>query len=242
MKKRIKGNIPSFLLAVCILIFPFGLNTAQKDQKDQEIQEEAIAINIEVPVRVFTKGKFVEELILEDFEVYENGVLQKVEALYLVKKSIIEREETELDKKLARRIYLPEVSRTFVLIFEMLDYFPKIEKTLEYFFKNVFLSGDSLYVVTPKKTYSMKQELLDKTPNDIIVNQLNEKLYRDIKLAAREYKSMIRDLEWLSNINDSQGNAARAGAKILRQLRDFRYFLSETNYPCSFWDSSPRRC
>jgi len=28
----------------------------------QELQHETVAINIEVPVRVFTKGKFVEEL------------------------------------------------------------------------------------------------------------------------------------------------------------------------------------
>jgi len=118
----------------------------------QEIQEDAIAINIEVPVRVFTKGKFVEELNLEDFEVYEDGVPQKVEALYLVKKTVIDREETELDKKSAGRIYLPEVSRTFVLAFEMMDYFPKLEETLEYFFNNVFLPDDLLYVVTPLKT------------------------------------------------------------------------------------------
>ena len=112
-------------------IFVFGTLILILFLSGQEIQEEAIAINIEVPVRVFTKGKFVEELNLEDFEVYEDGVLHKVEALYLVKKIVIDREETELDKKLARRIYLPEVSRTFVLVFELMDYFPKIEETLE---------------------------------------------------------------------------------------------------------------
>ena len=57
----------------------------------QEIQHETSAINIEVPVRVFTKGKFVEELTIKDFEVFEEGVPQKIEALYLIKKSIIER-------------------------------------------------------------------------------------------------------------------------------------------------------
>jgi VWFA-related protein len=173
---------------------------------------------------VFTKGKFVEELSINDFEVYEDGVLQKVEALYLVKKTVIDREETELDKKSARRIYLPEVSRTFVLIFEMLDYFPKIEDTLTYFFENVFLPDDSLLVVTPSKTYAIKKEMLDKTPKEVIVAQLKEKLYRDIKLTAREYKSMIRDLEWLASSDDPSGITAQAGAKTLRELRDFRYF------------------
>ena len=192
----------------------------------QEIQEEAIAINIEVPVRVFTKGKFVEMLSLKDFEVYEEGVLQKIEALYLVKKTIVEREETKLDKKMARRIYLPEVSRTFVLVFEMMDYFPKIGETLAYFFENVFLPDDSLYVATPLKTYSFKKELFEKTPKKVIVDQLKEKLVKDIKSSAREFKSMLRDLEWLRTEieRDESGSAALMAENILRQIRDYRNF------------------
>jgi VWFA-related protein len=194
----------------------------------QEIQEEAIAINIEVPVRVFTKGKFVEELSTDDFEVYEDGVLQKIEALYLVKKTVIEREETELDKKMARRIYLPEVSRTFVLMFEMTDYFPQVEETLAYFFENVFLPDDSLYVVTPRKTYSFKKEFLDKVPTEVIVDQLKNKLSKDIKLASGELKSMIRDLEWyriqMEGGRDDSGSAAMAASTVLRRIKDYRYF------------------
>ncbi len=195
----------------------------------QEIQEQAIAINIEVPVRVFTKGKFVEELNLDDFEIYEDGVLQKIEALYLVKKTVIEREETELDKKTARRIFLPEVSRTFVLVFEMMDYFPQIDETLEYFFENVFLPDDSLLVVTPKKTYSLKKEFLDKASKEMIVKQLKANLMRDIRLAGRELKSMTRELEWYSiqmkNARDVDiGTAAMAASTTLRKIRDYRYF------------------
>ncbi len=203
-----------------------GLNCGQVKSKEQELQHDAIAINIEVPVRVFTKGKFVEELNLEDFEVYEDGILQKIEALYLVKKTVIEREETELEKKLARRIYLPEVSRTFVLVFEMMDYFPKIEETLAYFFENVFLPDDSLYIVTPLKTYLLKKELLEKTPKEVIVDQLKEKLRKDIKSAAREFKAMLRDLEWLRTEieRDESGSAAAMAENILRQIRDYRDF------------------
>lgn len=185
----------------------------------QEIQEEAVAINIEVPVRVFTKGKFVEELNLEDFEVYENGVLQDVEAMYLIKKTVIEREETELDKKLARSLYLPEVSRTFVLVFEMMDYFPEIKETLDYFFEYVFLKDDSLYVVTPKKTYPLKKEFLNKTPRDVIVNQLNERLRKDIKLSSREYTGVIRDLRSMENLKVS----SEARELLLQQIRDLRH-------------------
>ena len=39
----------------------------------QEIQEEAIAINIEVPVRVYNGNTFVKGLRINDFEVFEEG-------------------------------------------------------------------------------------------------------------------------------------------------------------------------
>ena len=204
----------SFFAFLCIFSFP------------QELQHEAIAVNIEVPVRVFTKGKFVEALSIDDFEVYEDGLLQRIEALYLVKKTVIEREETELDKKMGRRIYLPEVSRTFVLVFEMMDYFPQVEETLTYFFENVFLPDDFLYVVTPQKTYSFKKEFLDRTPTEVIVDQLKEKLSKDIRLASRELKSLFMELQELSEQlrSDVSGQIMGAIRDILRRIRDYRYF------------------
>jgi len=53
----------------------------------QEIQEEAVAINIEVPVRVFKGKTFIDNLTIEDFEIYEDGILQKTEAVYLINKT-----------------------------------------------------------------------------------------------------------------------------------------------------------
>ncbi len=44
----------------------------------QEIQEKAVAINIEVPVRVFKGKTFIDNLTIDDFEIYEDGILQKI--------------------------------------------------------------------------------------------------------------------------------------------------------------------
>ena len=57
----------------------------------QEITHETLVINIEVPVRVFKSGEFVDNLTIDDFEVYEDGILQQIEAVYLIKKKAIER-------------------------------------------------------------------------------------------------------------------------------------------------------
>jgi len=198
-------------------IFVFGLALLA-----QELQHETIAINIEVPVRVFTKGKFVEELTIKDFEVYEEGILQKIEALYLVKKSVIEREETEIDTKQAGNIFRPETSRTFILMFEMMDYFPEVRDTLDYFFENVISPGDSLFIVTPLNTYTYDKEYLDETPKKEIANQINKRLKKDIKIVAMEYKSMINDLQWLSKVDNPLKD--EAADKIFENIRDYRYF------------------
>lgn len=203
-------------------IFVMGIFVLGLALLAQELQHETIAINIEVPVRVFTKGKFVEELTINDFEVYEEGVLQKIEALYLVKKSLIEREETETDTTQSGKIFKPETSRTFVLMFEMMDYFPEVRDTLDYFFENVISPGDSLYVVTPSETYTYEKEFLDETPKEELANQINKRLKKDIKLVAMEYKSMISDLQWLARIDNPL--KSEAADKIFENIRDYRYF------------------
>ena len=47
----------------------------------QEIQHEAIAVNIEVPVRVYKGDNFVDDLTINDFEIYEDGIFQETDAL-----------------------------------------------------------------------------------------------------------------------------------------------------------------
>ncbi|MCK4760469.1 MAG: hypothetical protein KAT69_10500, partial [Candidatus Aminicenantes bacterium] len=76
----------------------------------QEITHETLVINIEVPVRVFKSGEFVDNLTIDDFEVYEDGILQQIEAVYLIKKKDIERSEE-------KQKFVPETSRNYVLLF-----------------------------------------------------------------------------------------------------------------------------
>ena len=45
------------------------------------------------PVRVFEGDEFVDNLTIDDFEVLEDGILQRTEAVYLIKKRTVERRE-----------------------------------------------------------------------------------------------------------------------------------------------------
>lgn len=153
----------------------------------QEITHETLVINIEVPVRVFKSGEFVDNLTINDFEVYEDGVLQQIEAVYLIKKKAVERRE-EKEK------FDPETSRNFVLLFQVQDYLPKIEKALDFFFNNVILPGDSLTVFTPMKSYNFKSNALELLPKEEIVKQLKAKVRKDILMGNSEYKHLLREL------------------------------------------------
>ncbi|MFC2167076.1 hypothetical protein ACFLQZ_03845 [Acidobacteriota bacterium] len=171
----------------------------------QEIQHEAIAVNIEVPVRVFKGKNFIDNLTIDDFEIYEDGILQKTEAVYLINKMDIVREDTEMKKEEARKIYAPKVARNFVFLFEMHEYLPTVGKAIELFFDDIFLKGDTLLVVTPSQSYNFDNTVLDKLTEKEISKQLIAQLRKDLRLSSSEYRGLLIDLE---DLRKYQGSGA----------------------------------
>ena len=185
---------------IFLAIFVFSLTLFA-----QEIQEKAIAINIEVPVRVFKGKTFIDNLTIDDFEIYEEGVLQKTEAVYLINKMDIVREDTEMKKEEARKIFAPKVSRNFVFLFEMHEYLPTVGKAIELFFDDVFLKGDTLLVVTPSQSYHFDNKVLDKLTEKEISKQLIAQLRKDLRLSSSVYRGLLIDLE---DLRKYQGSGA----------------------------------
>jgi hypothetical protein len=163
----------------------------------QQISHEVRVINIAVPVRVFDGDKFVDSLKLEDFEVFEDGIPQKIEALYLFKKTSLERKEEQT-------AFRPEAARHFYLFFSMFDYDSKIPKMLDRFFAEVIRPGDDLMVITPRAAYDMKKTLLEKTPAKKIVEQLSTILKKDIQAGDAAYRSVLADLKRLAGAGGIQ--------------------------------------
>jgi VWFA-related protein len=177
-----------FVLLISLLIFGSAFFA-------QDIQHQVGVVNIEVPVRVFKGSTFIDDLTIDDFEIYEDNILQKIEAVYLIKKNSIKKQEGEQQ-------FSPKVTRNFVLLFEITEYLPKIEKAIDYFFNYVIQPGDSLMVITPMKTYNFKSEAIKKLPKDIIIDQLKGKLRKDTKLGNSEYWSLISDLKAIMSDSD----------------------------------------
>jgi VWFA-related protein len=185
------GNTLRILAAVLAV----SLTIPVSSLPEQQIQHEAVTVNIEIPVRVFAGDTFVDDLTIDDFEIYDDGVLQKVEAFYLVQETHIAREESGLPREDAGNVFSPQVARHFVLVFEVIDYLPELSQAVEYFFRTVYLEGDSLTVITPKRTYTFREDALSRLSREDVIRQLNAKLRADIVMANTEYKTLVKDIE-----------------------------------------------
>jgi len=153
----------------------------------QETTHKVSVMNIEVPVRIFEKDRFIDNLTIEDFEVYEDGIPQKIEAVYLVNKTEILREEGTR--------YDPRLSRKFVLVFEMTDYLKGLDETLDYFVNHVLVSGDSLGITTPMHTLEFSSMDLEMMSREELGNLLKDRVKKSLELSGREYKELIRELD-----------------------------------------------
>ncbi len=173
----------------------------------QDIQHETTAINIEIPVRVFKGEAFIDNLTLDDFELFEDGKPQTVEAFYLIKKANIERKE-------AAKEYAPPTARNFYLFFEIGEYDPKIGESLDYFVKTVLLPGDNLTIVTPMKTYRMKGELFNIVGRAETYAQVVGILRRDIQIGYSESRGILREMSDLASVMASEVRATNSNVDI----------------------------
>ena len=169
------------VLLIGIFIFTLALFS------QQIFQEHSLVVNIEVPVRVFSGGKFIENLTIKDFEVFEDGKSQKIEAVYLIKKKTIARKEE-------KKKFEPQTSRNFYLFFQLTDYSPRIQEALQYFVQNVLVPGDKLVVVTSMKTYKMKEIALEVKSREEIVEELRGLIRKDAMMGSAEYRSSLDEL------------------------------------------------
>jgi hypothetical protein len=179
----------------------------------QEIQEQSFVVNIEVPVRVYKGDTFVGDLSIDDFEVLEDGVLQKIEAVYLINKRNVERSEE-------KRRFTPETHRNFYLFFEITEYDPRIEQAIEYFIQNVIVPSDNLVIVTPMKTYRMKSKTFKIMPKDKVVKQLVEIIRKDALVGSSEYKSIIDDIASVASSLSAALNPATGGESEITAVDD----------------------
>ncbi len=169
------------ILFASVILLSIGFLFALQEQHAVTVR------NIEVPVRVFMDQQFVDSLTINDFEIYENGVPQKIEALYLANKNSIARQE-ELTS------FSPQTARHYFLIFQIIEYNPKLEESIEYFFTNVLLPQDTLTLMTPQKNYHLSSQALQKKKKEDIAKEMLKLLRKDTKISSSAYRSSMNSL------------------------------------------------
>ena len=163
---------------------------------------------VTVAVRVFHGNDFIPGLNLQDFELLENGVPQKLENLFQVDKSSVVRKEGPSE-------VLPDTSRKFYMLFQLFEYHPKLSETIHRLFNEVLLPGDNLYIQTPMRNYTLSSISFAQKPRDVLAKEMDEIVRRDITQGGLLYKSIVKDLRRfvaaIAGTNSMAGNPEDSG-------------------------------
>jgi len=133
--KKIK--IVVILFGMLLFVLFRGPGYARGAQEQERVVEKVEVINVELPVRVFFKGKPVAGLTKSDFTLRVNGKKRDIHGFY------------EFEKKMAEDEPVPSPApRLFLLIFNICEDDPGALTSLDIFFDRIFRRDDRLMVVT----------------------------------------------------------------------------------------------
>jgi len=198
-----------FILVGC-LSFGFGLSAQQQ-------QFEVAVTNISVPIRVFHESRFVDDLTIADFEVLENGVPQKIEALYLIKSTDVARQDSNGEIQAS-------LNRHFYFLFQITEYDARITDAIDFFFTEVFLPGDKLTLMTPAKEYILAHTATKNKSPESLSREMQNVIRSDTSMGSSNYRALVQDLQRLvrsiyvagsfgTRTGDTSGNATATDAQ-----------------------------
>lgn len=183
----------------------------------QALQHTTRVVNIEVPVRVFDGDRFVSDLALQDFEVFEDGRPQKIAALYRIRNADIEKKETSIPPAAAPE---PPKGRTIILQFQLADPNPKIDEAMDDFVGQILRPEDSLTIHTPRKSYVLDPGALARRPRADIARELEGKIRKDIIAEGTEMRRLADDLRDIERSPMDPDEKLQRMSEIHRQIRD----------------------
>lgn len=167
-------------------------------------QHEVTVRNIEVPLRAYDGDVFIDDLSIEDIELYEDGKPQKILALYLTQNAQVKRQQLERD-------FMPFLSRSFYFVFQLLDYNPKIRDALDYFFSNIYLPGDYVSIMTIYKKYHLSSEALKSNSKEVVVDYIQNVIRKDTQIITKEYSKHMQELQSLTRAISRRQNTWTGG-------------------------------
>lgn len=155
---------------------------------------------VEVRVNVTARGAFLDDLRLEDFSLTEDGRPQAIRSLALVRGGALARFQGD-------QAAIPRLERSYTLLFQAVDWDPKLVQVIEYLFDQVLQPGDAMTLVTPFKPYQLQKDALARKSRKELSDGMEEVLRKDISRGGGEYRDLINDLRRLTRaISGSSAN------------------------------------
>jgi hypothetical protein len=143
---------------------------------------------VQVSVRVFDQGRFVDSIGAADLEVLENGIPQNILGFSLFDRGRMVRSDG--DPALA-----PKSGRHFTIYFQMTEFDPKLEEAFKFLFTDILTENDSLTLVTPMKPYSLTAQAFKQKSKDVLAREMLKLVRKDILEGASDYRSLLNDLK-----------------------------------------------
>ncbi|MCI0470394.1 MAG: hypothetical protein L0Y73_01920, partial [Candidatus Aminicenantes bacterium] len=160
----------------------------------ETIREEVKVVHVEVPVRVFYKGKPVDNLTIDDFELYEDKKLQTISSFTVVKKSIKIKDSTNAP------------SRFFVLVFRVTNYNKEFQDGVKHLFDNILDKNDGLLILANDESMT-----IDNLGNkEEALSRLNKLLSEQGQLARGQMNSYLKRIEQELGMNKFKVSLSQA--------------------------------
>jgi hypothetical protein len=146
---------------------------------------------VEVRVHVSAGGRFQDDLKLEDFSLLEDGRAQSIGSLALVRGGNVTRRE-------GGEAEASRLERTYTLLFQAVDWDPKLVEAIDYLFASILKPGDAMTLITPVKPYTLQKDALALKSKSALSNGMEEVLRKDILRGGGEYRDLVNEFKRLT--------------------------------------------
>ncbi len=166
---------------------------AQEETKKEEPEKEGPeqkfveVVNVEVTVRAQKKGKPVKGLKATDFKLLEDGEVREITSFGEMSRTI----GTD-SISIAGDESAPTKRRLFLLLFWLSELSPECDSALDYFFQNVYSSGDYVLMVAGKEIFKITSKedvgkvLVEARQRMAQIASAEQAMYRQVQNAAEE--------------------------------------------------------
>jgi len=201
MKTEYTEKLKKFVILMAIILYVLfpGSGYARDAQEQERVVEKVEVINVELPVRVFFKGKPVAGLTKSDFTLRVNGKKRDIHGFYEFEKKMAAPETSALQED--EPASSPS-SRLFLLMFNICEDDTEALTILDIFFDKIFHRDDRLMVITnrffiddriiaypQREREKLKKVLLSEMEN---AGEQNKYFTRRMETMLRSFKARLK--------------------------------------------------